>query len=330
MVDLACGRHLARHEAVPDDAVDAQLRARQIGGHGVRRPRHIGRADGLVGFLRALAAAVDVRFFRNVFRPVVRGDVFTGLCLRFLRDVHGVRSHIGDKTDGAAAEFNTFIQLLRNAHRLARAQLQGAAAGLLQRTRNERRRSGLTARRLRHFRHTMGHARAFQRIRKHVRLTRVRDNGFFIVQTEQTRANLRAVKIRAGEQRVEIPVFLRLEGLNLAFAFHDETKRDGLNAPRARPFLDAAPQQRAHLITDETVQHTTGLLRGDQIHRDLAGLLEGTLNRVPRDFVERDTMELAMAGRPQDFLQMPRDRLPFAVRVCRQIDLVRRRCRLPQ
>ncbi len=48
------GRHLARHRALPDQLVELGLLLIEIGRHRVGVPRRIGRADGLVRFLRVL------------------------------------------------------------------------------------------------------------------------------------------------------------------------------------------------------------------------------------------------------------------------------------
>ena len=54
---------------------------------------------------------------------------------------------------------------------------------------------------------------------------------------------------------------------------------------------------------------------------DLAGCRQGRLNRFLGDFVEDQAMDGDF--RLQDFLQMPADRLPFAVFVRRQIQACR-------
>ncbi len=65
---LDLGRlHLAGDGALPDQVVEAELVGIEILAHLGRRAEEIGRADGLVGFLRVLRLGrVDARLLRQV------------------------------------------------------------------------------------------------------------------------------------------------------------------------------------------------------------------------------------------------------------------------
>ena len=86
-------------------------------------------------FLGILGFGLEVaRLVRNVFRAVALGDNLTNLSYRNIRQGHRVSSHIGDQTDVAfARELDTFIELLRNAHRPLRVEAELARRFLLQR-----------------------------------------------------------------------------------------------------------------------------------------------------------------------------------------------------
>lgn len=60
--------------------------------------------------------------------------------LRFVRDAHGVGTHIGDERHRAAiAEFKAFIEALGNVHRALGGIAEALVGGLLERGRDERR-----------------------------------------------------------------------------------------------------------------------------------------------------------------------------------------------
>ena len=51
---------------------------------------------------------------------------------RLARHLHAVGPHVGDEADGLAADVDAFIELLRHAHRLLRAEAELARGFLLQ------------------------------------------------------------------------------------------------------------------------------------------------------------------------------------------------------
>ncbi len=134
-------RHLAGDGALPDQRVQTELirfdLLFDVGGQNARR----GRADRLVRFLGVLRlGAIDPRLLRESLLPVQLHDDFANLADGFLREIERVRAHVGDEADGALADVDAFVQLLRNAHGLLRAEAELARGFLLQGRGRERRR----------------------------------------------------------------------------------------------------------------------------------------------------------------------------------------------
>ena len=107
--------------------------------------------------------------------------------------------------------------------------------------------------------------------------------------------------------------------------------------PADKPATNLVPQQRRNLVSDQAVQNPARLLRVDQVVIDIAGVFECFLHRFLGDFVEGHAAD-AMFFRPRpsfffffffavfaQFIgQMRSDSFAFAVRVRREIDVVRR------
>src|SRR5262249_59020760 len=74
----------------------------------------------------------------------------------------------------------------------------------------------------------------------------------------------------AGMQvRVNGPVFLLIERLDLALALHDQTQSHGLHASGRKSAPDFVPQERRNLVADNAVQHAPRLLRIHQVAVDI-------------------------------------------------------------
>ncbi len=91
-----------------------------------------------------------------------------------------------------------------------------------------------------------------------------------------------------------------------------------MNTTGREPTSDLLPQERADLVSNQSVQNAPGLLGIDQIHVDASRVLEGVLDGFLGDFVEHHAVSryvLELGG----FDEMPGDGLAFAVRVGGQI-----------
>src|SRR5262249_61650715 len=106
------------------------------------------------------------------------------------------------------------------------------------------------------------------------------------------------------------PVLRGHEGLDLALGVDDEAPRDRLYAPGGEPALDLLPQERRQTVADETIEDAAGLLGVDLLEVDLAGTIEGRLDRPLGDLVERDAVDLLL-GERQLLGQVSSGCLPF-------------------
>ena len=122
-----------------------------------------------------------------------------------------------------------------------------------------------------------------------------------------------------SQQGGDLPVFLRLETLDFAFALHDQPHRHGLHAPRAQSLGYLGTQQRTQLVADHAVEETARFLGGDAIHVDGRRLSEGFLNGSLGDLVKGDAVRLLVLE-TQGFFKVPGDRLALAVGVGGQVN----------
>ena len=154
-----------------------------------------------------------------------------------------------------------------------------------------------------------------------------------------TKRASKAGGLRRRQMCVDGPVFVFLERLDFAFAFDDQTQRNGLHAAGRKTAADFIPEQRGNLISHEPVEHTAGLLRVDEILIDGAGMLKRRLHGALGNFVEGNALNarrrclLALLELLRFFRfaviaeferQMGGDGFALAVRVRRQKDEIGR------
>ena len=135
--------HLAGHKTRPDQAVQLELIGRQVLADFFRQQLHVGRTNGFVRVLRVALGLEHTRLARIIFLAVAAANEASSGSGGLVRQTERVGTHIGDKAGQTVfTEFNTFVQLLRDAHRAARRHIQLAAGFLLQRRGDERRCGG--------------------------------------------------------------------------------------------------------------------------------------------------------------------------------------------
>ena len=124
------------------------------------------------------------------------------------------------------------------------------------------------------------------------------------------------------------PVFLAFESADFVFALANQPQRRTLHPPRTQAAADLFPQQGRQIEADQIVQRTARLLGIDQVHIQLARLLQGSLNAFLGHFVKHHPLRarfqiLNAALGFQDFVNMPGNRLAFPIRVGSQIQVFR-------
>ncbi len=276
--------------------------------------------------LRRLLFLVHVRRFRQVLGTVLAADEFAQLRDRIIRNTGGIGAHVGDEANRAfLAQFHAFVEVLREHHGALHAEAQLARGVLLQLAGGEGRSRAAPA--LPFFHRADRPLGLLQRRADLLRFFGVGDLGLFVAAADEARVERRGL---GGRQvRVDGPVFLLLEGLDLALALDDQAQRDGLHAAGGEPAAHLVPQQRRDLIPDQAVENAASLLRVHQVLVDLARMQEGLLHRTLGDLVERNAMEgdavaaflLLAAGAVfgELFREMGGDGLALAVGVGRQV-----------
>ena len=310
--------HLACHKAAPDQAVQlggiaADALLDLIGG----QLGH-GGADCFVGVLRRRGGAalpLAGRLADIALAPAVSDKGFGG-GLRLGSDAQRVGTHVGDQTHRAVPRnVNALVQGLGGAHRPRGRKAERAARVLLQRGGDEGRR-GLTAA-LALFDFGNGVILAVQRGQHGIGLLLVRDRQLFAVcRCRQPGGELALFALRV-QQRVNVPVFVRLEVLDLDLAVADEPHGHALHTAGGKAPADLFPEEWAELIADQTVQLTPGLLRVEKVNVDGAGMGHALLDALLRDFVKGHAVGRS-GVQPQNVRQMPADGLALAVRVGRK------------
>ena len=294
----------------------------QIGSYVGGLARDIGRTDRLVGFLRVFCrAAIDARRIRDVVRAELGADQCAcgGDCLG--RNGDPIGAHIGDQSNGVAAELDAFVKPLRNLHRARGAKAKLARCFLLQcggRKRRKRIAPDLPAVDLgnRKSSRTQDRVGCGTRFGLAVEFEAIKP---FTVEMGQSRGEILSALGREGD--FDGPIFARLESLDLGFALADQSQCDRLHAAGRAATGQFAPQHRRQGETDQIIERPARQISFDQFAVYFARPPEGVDDGITGDFIEHHPLDvdiLQCAARFQHFLDMPGDRLAFAVRVGRK------------
>ena len=128
------------------------------------------------------------------------------------------------------------------------------------------------------------------------------------------------VLLAGVEGALEIPVRRDAELHPFALPVHHEPRRHGLHATGREPGHHLAPQHRADLVAVEAVEDASRLLRLDEVHVDLAGVLDRRVDRLRGDLVEDHPVHRHLGLELVE--QVPRDGLALAVLVGGEVELV--------
>ena len=317
--------HLARDRAQPDQLVELGLLGLELP-HDLARPaRHVGRADRLVRLLRVLRLGlVAARRLGHVAVAIVGADDAARSGDRLVGDLHAVGTHIGNETDGLAADVDALVEPLRDAHGVGGREAELAARFLLQGRGGEGRlrvalaRLGLDR--------VDGEGGGFERLLEGLGFRARADvEARDLLAVGADEARFEGVVPRRRQRCDQRPVFARDELLDLQLAVADEPQRHRLHpAGRARAG-QLAPQHRRQREADEIVERAAGEIGVDQRRVDAARMLHRLGHRLLGDGVEHhalDGLRLERALLPQHLEHVPGDRLALAVRVGGEDELV--------
>ena len=156
---------------------------------------------------------------------------------------------------------------------------------------------------------------------------------FYLFFTLAQETGLEPRRLWPRQRRIDRPIFFLFKRPNFPFAVNNQPQRNRLHTPGGNSATNLIPQQRRNLVTDQPIQNASRLLRINQIAIDFARMLERFLHGTLRNFVEGNALNgrafLLLLGFlpakqiPAQLLrQMRSNRLTFAIRVRRQVDVV--------
>ncbi len=128
---------------------------------------------------------------------------------------------------------------------------------------------------------------------------------------------------RRFKQSLDRPEFLRLELLDFGFTFADQPQGDRLHAACGLRARQLAPQHGRQRKADQIIQCAAGHIGVNQRLVYFAGLGDGVQNGLLGDLIKGNAVDGLILEDflvPQDFKDVPRDGLPFTVRVGSEID----------
>ena len=120
---------------------------------------------------------------------------------------------------------------------------------------------------------------------------------------------------------VQWPVFFRNKRCDLIFPVCNDAKCHRLHTTGTKSSFYFCPENRTDLISHDTIQHTTRLLRIYQIHVDITCIFQGCLYRTFSDLVKTDPVYF-LSFQLKCFHQVPGNCFSFAVRVSCKINLI--------
>ena len=118
---------------------------------------------------------------------------------------------------------------------------------------------------------------------------------------------------------MDLPVFLWHESADFLLALNYQAHGHRLYSACTQASCNLCPQQWRNHITNNAIEKATRLLGINPVDIELGGSGKGFLNRLFGNFVENDAL-VARVVATNRLAQMPGYRLPFAVKVGREID----------
>ena len=120
------------------------------------------------------------------------------------------------------------------------------------------------------------------------------------------------------------PIFFRFEGFNFALAVNNKFYRNGLNTARGkgRTAANVFPKEGAEFITNDSVKNSAALLCVNKVGINASGSGHSLFNAEMGDFVESNAVG-RIHRKTEKFCKMPGNCFAFAVRVRREINIIR-------
>ena len=239
-------------------------------------------------FLGILLRLEGIGLLGQVLRAVFRADHLAHFGQRLVRNPGRIGTHISNEADQAFfAEFHAFIEALGDHHGALHAEAELAGGILLQLAGRERR--GCVAAALFAVDRTDQPVGLFDEGTNFLCVLAVGNFNLFFALADE--AGVKSGRLGGGELGVDGPVFLLLEGFDLALALDDQAQGDRLDASSRKAAADFIPEQRRNLVTHQAIEHAARLLRVDQVLIDLARMLEGFAHGALRDLVKRHALD---------------------------------------
>ena len=233
-------------------------------------------------FLTGIAVGTRRAEFLTKFTFDITADIFSG----DVSNTHRVSSHIGNQTDRAFfAHSDAFIKLLRYHHRLFSSKIQTLHCFLLQAAGSERRQR-ITFTLL--FRCFFNNISSFSQSLFYNSRFFSRANFQLFTQMFDDLCFKNRCFCFFAQLRIQRPVFFGYKISNFFFPVSNNFYCYRLHASGTQAFSDFPPQQRAELITHDTVNNTACLLRVDFIQIDRTRIFQRVFDGAGRDLVKFD------------------------------------------
>ena len=278
-----------------------------------------------MGLLRVLGLGLVLAWrVRNIVGAIVLADHPPDGIDRLAIHVDAVGPHIGNQTDGFAADVDALVESLREPHGVRRCEAELAACFLLHSGGGKRRRRVAPGRPCLNRGDAEG-GRLQSRL-EGLGLgtgTDIEPGDFLAVCADQARLErLVAWRRQRGHQR---PVFARDELLDLEFPVTNKPQRHRLHPTGGTCAGELSPQHRREREADKVVECPAGEVGVDQCAIDRTRVFHGVQHRLLGDGVEHhplDGLLLKCLFLLEHLQHVPGDGLALPVRVGRQDQLV--------
>ena len=256
--------HTAGRKTLPDQLIQPELIPCKRILQGSRCPADISRTDRFMCVLDLLVAISALLPGCCIFFSICRGNIFPRRCVCLISDSGRIRTQIGDHTDcSVPLNINSFIQLLRNAHRLLCSKIQSFCSLLLKSTCGKRERRFADTLALLYISNLK---LSVLNLRQYLAklLFRMDCYPVFICSIKLCRE--RTFFSFHLQNCIQSPVFFRNKRVDLIFSVSHKTQRYRLHSSRAQSSFDLCPEKRTDPVAHHTVKDTSRLLCIYQIH----------------------------------------------------------------